>query len=220
MSELYVAPYTRSEEFANALTHGVGFLVAVAALIHIISFEPLYLSVWQKTGVIVYGVSLILMFLASTLYHAVSLPEAKQVLKRCDHCAIYLLIAGSFTPLLTIPIESRSANILLIIVWSMALIGVVFKAFFASSYNWISVGTYLLMGWLGLPVVYDLYEALSTSGFTLLVTGGLAYSIGVFFYVNKSIPFNHAIWHCFVLLGATSHCWLIAFNVLQSSRIA
>ena len=113
----YIAPYSPREELANALTHGVGFLVAVAALVHMIDVAPLQLSVWQKTGVVVYGISLILMFLVSTLYHAVSHPGAKQVLKRCDHCAIYLLIAGSFTPIMTIPIESRSANVVLIIVW-------------------------------------------------------------------------------------------------------
>ena len=216
----YIAPYSPREEFANALTHGVGFLVAVAALVHMIDVAPLQLSVWQKTGVVVYGISLILMFLVSTLYHAVSRPGAKQVLKRCDHCAIYLLIAGSFTPLMTIPIESRSANVVLIIVWSMAVVGVVFKAFFAGRFKWISVGTYMFMGWLGIPVVYQLYQALPAAGFALLVAGGLAYSIGVVFYVNKNIPFNHAIWHCFVFVGAASHCWLIAGHVLQNGHIA
>ena len=216
----YIAPYSAREELANALTHGVGFLVAVAALVHMIDAAPLHLSGWQKTGVVVYGVSLILMFLASTLYHGVSHPVAKQVLKRCDHCAIYLLIAGSFTPLLTIPIESRSANVVLIVVWSMALVGVVFKAFFAGRFKWISVGTYLLMGWLGLPVVYQLYQALPTAGFALLVTGGLAYTVGVIFYVSKNIPFNHAIWHCFVFIGAASHCWLIAGHVLNGSQVS
>jgi len=215
----YIAPYTPREEFANALTHGVGFLVAVAALGHMINVAPLQLSAWQKTGVIVYGISLILMFLASTLYHAVSHPGAKQVLRRCDHCAIYLLIAGSFTSLLTIPIESRSANVVLGVVWSMAVVGVVFKAFFAGRYKWISVGTYLLMGWLVLPVIYQLYQALPTAGFSLLLAGGLAYSVGVIFYVSKKIPFNHAIWHCFVFIGAASHCWLIAGHVLKGSQI-
>lgn len=216
----YTAPYSPREELANALTHGVGFLVAVEALVHMIDVAPLQLSAWQKTGVVVYGISLVLMFLVSTLYHAVSHPGAKQVLKRCDHCAIYLLIAGSFTPLMTIPIESRSANVVLIVVWTMAVIGVVFKAFFAGRFKWISVGTYMFMGWLGLPVVYQLYQALPAAGFALLVAGGLAYSIGVIFYVNKNILFNHAIWHCFVFVGAASHCWLIVGYVLQNSQIA
>jgi len=216
----YIAPYTPREEFANALTHCVGCLVAVAALVHMINVAPLQLSAWQKTGVVVYGISLILMFLASTLYHAVSHPGAKQVLRRLDHCAIYLLIAGSFTPLLTIPIESRSANVVLIVVWSMAVVGVVFKAFFAGRYKWVSVGSCLLMGWLSVLVIYQLYQALTAAGFALLVAGGLAYSVGVIFYVSKKIPFNHAIWHCFVFIGAASHCWLIAGHVLNGSQIS
>lgn len=215
-----IAPYSPREEFANALTHGLGFLVAIAALAYMISVMPLELSVSQKTGVVVYGISLILMFLTSTLYHAVSHAGAKQVLKRFDHCAIYLLIAGSFTPLLTITLDSLSANVVLIVVWSMAVIGVVFKVFFTGRFKWISIGTYLLMGWLSVVVVYQLYEALATAGFVLLVAGGFAYTVGVIFYVNKNIPFNHAIWHCFVFIGAISHCWLIAGHVLNGNQIS
>ncbi|MDG2046256.1 MAG: hemolysin III family protein [Halioglobus sp.] len=216
----YIAPYSSQEEFLNALTHGVGVCVAVAALVYMINVTPADLSGWQKAGVVVYGISLVLMFLTSTLYHAVAHPRAKQVLKRFDHCAIYLLIAGSFTPLLTIAVQSPSANVVLIIVWLMAAVGVVFKAFFAGRFEWISIGTYLLMGWLSVTLVYELYLALPTPGFVLLVAGGLAYTVGVIFYMSKRIPFNHAIWHCFVLIGAASHCWLIAVHVLHSRQIA
>ena len=215
----YVAPYSPREELANAVIHGVGVLVAVAALVYMMNVAPAELSTWQKVGVVVYGISLILMFLTSTLYHAVSRPQAKQVLKRFDHCAIYLLIAGSFTPLLTIAVQSPLANVVLIVVWLMAAVGVVFKAFFAGRFEWISIGTYLLMGWLSVTLVYELYLALPAPGFVLLVAGGLAYTVGVIFYVNKKIPFNHAIWHGFVFIGATSHCWLIAVHVLHSHQI-
>ncbi|MFK7974571.1 MAG: hemolysin III family protein, partial [Halioglobus sp.] len=204
------APYSPREEFANALIHGIGVMVAIAALVYMLSVAPAHLSAWQRTSVVVYGISLILMFLTSTLYHAASHAGAKQVLKRLDHCAIFLLIAGSLTPLLTITIPSFSANVVLTVVWSMAVMGVVFKAFFAGRYKWISVGTYLLMGWSALFVILPLYRTLETAGFVLLVAGGLAYTFGVIFYVNKKIPFNHAIWHCFVFLGAFCHCWLIA----------
>ena len=216
----YVAPYSPREELANAVIHGVGVLVAVAALVYMMNVAPAELSTWQKFGVVVYGISLILMFLTSTLYHAVSRPQAKQVLKRFDHCAIYLLIAGSATPLLTIAIQSSSAIAVLIVVWSMAVIGVFFKAFFAGKFKWVSVASYLLMGWLLVLVVQQLYQALPIAGFSLLVVGGLAYTVGVIFYVNKKIPFNHAIWHGFVFIGATSHCWLIAVHVLHSHQIA
>jgi hemolysin III len=216
----YVAPYSPREELANAVIHGVGVLVAVAALVYMMNVAPAELSTWQKVGVVVYGISLILMFLTSTLYHAVSRPQAKQVLQRFDHCAIYLLIAGSFTPLLTIAVQSPLANVVLIVVWLMAAVGVVFKAFFAGRFEWISICTYLLMGWLSVTLVYELYLALPKQGFVLLVAGGLAYTVGVIFYVNKKIPFNHAIWHGFVFIGATSHCWLIAVHVLHSHQIA
>jgi|TARA_B100000315_G_scaffold232148_1_gene244109 hemolysin III len=216
----YIAPYSPREELANALTHGIGFLFAVAALVYMINVAPLQLSAWQKAGVVVYAVSLILMFLVSTLYHAVSHPKAKTVLKRLDHCAIYLLIAGSFTPLLTIPIETPSAKAVLIVIWSMALVGVGFKAFFAGRFKWISTATYLLMGWLSVVVIYPLYQALATPGFLLLVVGGVAYTVGVIFYVNQKIPFNHAIWHCFVVMGAVSHCWLVVKYVLNGSLIS
>ncbi len=213
----YSAPYTPREEFANAMTHGIGCLVAVVALYYMISIMPLHLTGWQKAGIVIYGISLVLMFLSSTLYHAISQPNVKHILKRFDHCAIYLLIAGSFTPLLTITIDSLSSKVVLSAVWAMAIIGLVFKAFFAGRYKWISVGSYLLMGWLSVVVIYQLYQALPLAGFALLVFGGLAYSVGVMFYLNKNIPFNHAIWHCFVFAGAMSHCGLIALYVLTGN---
>lgn len=218
-SESYIAPYSPREELANAITHGVGFFVAFAALIYMINVTPLEYSVRQKTGIVVYGISLMLMFLLSTLYHAVSHPKAKRVLKHFDHCAIYLLIAGTYTPMLTIALQSTLSEVVLIIVWVMALLGVIFKAFFAGRFKRFSVATYLLMGWLSVVVIYQLYQVLEIAGLLLLLAGGGAYSLGVIFYVNKRIPFNHAIWHCFVIVGALCHCWLIAGYVLPNSYI-
>ncbi len=212
------AAYSSREEFANALTHGAGFLIAVAALVHMIDIAPVALSGWQKTGVIVYGLSLMLMFLASTLYHAISQPEAKLILKRVDHCAIFLLIAGSYTPILSIAVQSELSNMVLITVWSMAGMGTVFKLFFAGRFQFVSISVYLIMGWLSLIVVYQVYQALEPAGFALLLGGGIAYTVGVVFYAVKSIPFNHAIWHGFVLIGALSHCWLIAEYVVNSGH--
>ncbi len=216
----YLAPYSPREELANALTHGFGFLIAIAALVYMLSVTPLEHSARQKVGVVVYGVSLILMFLSSTLYHAVSHSKAKQILKRFDHCAIYLLIAGTYTPMLTITIQNTLSNVVLIVVWVMAVLGVVFKAFFTGRFERFSVVAYLVMGWLGVLVMNQLYLVLTTAGFILLLAGGAAYSVGVIFYVNKRIPFNHAIWHCFVFIGAMSHCWLIVGHVLNSSHIS
>tara|TARA_B110001450_G_scaffold253003_1_gene275706 strand:+ start:2746 stop:3423 length:678 start_codon:yes stop_codon:yes gene_type:complete len=215
--ENFIAPaYSAAEEFANTLTHGVGLLISVAALIYMISIMPTEYSVLQKTGALAYGVSLILMFLTSTLYHATTQPNAKDILKRLDHSAIYLLIAGTYTPILTIALNSVSATILLIILWSAAIAGIVFKAFFAGRFEWFSVSTYFAMGWSAVFVIYEIFLVISPPGFILLMVGGSAYSIGVIFYVSKSIAFNHAIWHCFVLIGALSHCWFVLEYVLIS----
>lgn len=208
------APYSPAEEAANALTHGAGLLLGVSALTHILHVLPLQLTARQTAGVLTYSISLVLMFLASTLYHAVSQIRVKQILKRCDHCAIYLLIAGTATPLLTIAVQNSAASILLIVIWSMAAVGVGFKLFFAGRFRVLSTATYVLMGALLLVVSYPLYLALSPSGFALLLAGGVAYTVGAGFYLVQKIPFNHAIWHCFVLVGAFSHCWLIVRFVL------
>ncbi|MGB0908087.1 MAG: PAQR family membrane homeostasis protein TrhA [Maricaulaceae bacterium] len=202
--------YSPREEFANALTHGVGFLVSASALVYMMRVMPPSYSAVQTVGVIVYGVSLMLMFLSSTLYHAINHPNAKPALKRFDHCAIYLLIAGTYTPIFTIAVQSNLSIVILIIVWGMAVIGVVFKAFFAGRFERLSVGVYLAMGWIGAVMLYKVYQDMETAAFALLLGGGLLYSAGVIFYVNKRIPFNHAIWHCFVAGGALCHCLLIA----------
>ena len=211
--------YSAAEELANALSHGLGLLISVAALIYMITILPADYSVLQKTGTVVYGISLILMFLTSTLYHSATEPTTKQILKRIDHSAIYLLIAGTYTPLLTISLNTVAATALLTVIWCAALTGIAFKAFFAGRFKWLSVCTYVAMGWSSIFVIYELFLVIEPSGIVLLLGGGAAYTIGVIFYVTKAIPFNHAIWHCFVLIGALSHCWLILNYVLNGSQI-
>ena len=211
--------YSAAEELANALSHGLGLLISVAALIYMITILPADFSMLQKTGTVVYGISLILMFLTSTLYHSATEPTTKQILKRIDHSAIYLLIAGTYTPLLTISLNTVAATALLTVIWCAALAGVAFKAFFAGRFKWFSVCTYVAMGWSSIFVIYELFLVIEPSGIVLLLGGGAAYTIGVIFYVTKAIPFNHAIWHCFVLVGALSHCWLILNYVLNGSQI-
>ena len=135
-----------------------------------------------------------------------------------NHLA-YPLIAGTYTPLLTISLNSVTATVLLIVIWSAAVAGVIFKAFFAGRFKWFSVSTYLAMGWSAVFVIYELFLVMAPPGFLLLLVGGAAYSIGVIFYVTKAIAFNHAIWHCFVLIGALSHCWLILEYVVNGSQM-
>ena len=215
VSNISSPAYSVAEEFASALTHGVGFVISAAALIYMIIMMPVDYSSLQKAGAVTYSISLMLMFLTSTLYHAVKQPEAKDVLKRLDHSAIYVLIAGTYTPILTISLNSMTATALLIVVWSAALAGVVFKTFFAGRFKWFSISTYLAMGWASVFVIHDLFLVMAPTGFVLLLVGGAAYSIGVIFYVTKAVAFNPAIWHCFVVIGALSHLWLVLRYVMQ-----
>jgi hemolysin III len=177
-----IAPYSPREEFANALTHGVGFLVAVAALIYMIDVTPVEHSVRQKAGVVVYGVSLILMFLTSTLYHAVSHPGAKQVLKRFDHCAIYLLIAGSYTPFLLVAMRTDTGWWLFGTVWAIATAGIIKKHWFRHRFPKISLAIYLAMGWLIVVAAPQLADAIGPNGMKWLIGGGLFYSVGAIFF--------------------------------------
>ena len=206
--------YTFAEEVANVITHGLAFLASLLVFFYFIDIIPLEYSYGQKTAIIIYSLTLMLMFLSSTLYHAANNPSVKQFLKRLDHCSIYLLIAGTYTPLLTIFIPGTMSIIILVAVWLMAVIGIFFKIFFIGRFKKISITTYLLMGWLGVLLINKINKVLDPAGLYLILAGGIAYSVGVVFYINKRIPFNHAIWHCFVIMGAFIHCWFIAENVL------
>jgi hemolysin III len=209
--------YSFAEEVANVITHGLAFLASLLMFFYFIDIIPLEYSYGQKTAIIIYSLTLMLMFLSSTLYHAANNPLAKQFLKRLDHCSIYLLIAGTYTPLLTIFIPGTMSIIILAAVWLMAVIGIFFKIFFIGRFKKISITTYLLMGWLGVLLINKINKVLDPAGIYLILAGGIAYSVGVVFYINKRIPFNHAIWHCFVIMGALSHCWFIAKYVLQGT---
>ncbi|MEI7188308.1 PAQR family membrane homeostasis protein TrhA [Dickeya dianthicola] len=199
--------YTLAEEVANSISHGIGFVFGVVGLVLLLvqavdnGATPLAITSYS-----LYGGSLILLFLASTLYHAIPHHQrAKRWLKKCDHCAIYLLIAGTYTPFLLVGLNSPLARGLMITIWSLALLGVIFKLAFAHRFEALSLMTYLVMGWLSLIVVYQLAVKLSAGGVTLLAIGGAVYTLGVVFYVCKRIPFNHAIWHGFVLGGSVCH---------------
>lgn len=152
---------------------------------------------------------MILLFLASTLYHAIPNRAAKRWLKVFDHCAIYLLIAGTYTPFLLIGLDSPLARGLMAVIWTLALLGILFKLAFAHRFKIVSLITYLTMGWLSLIVIYQLAMRLSGAGIALLALGGIVYTLGVIFYVCRRIPYNHAIWHAFVLGGSACHFFAI-----------
>ncbi|MDF7681405.1 hemolysin III family protein [Enterobacteriaceae bacterium ESL0689] len=198
--------YSLAEEIANSVTHGIGLLLSIVGLVLLLTQATNHhASVAAITSYALYGSSMIALFLASTLYHAIPSPKAKQWLKKCDHCAIYLLIAGTYTPFLLVGLNSTLARVLLIIIWSLALAGILFKLTIGHRFKTLSLATYLLMGWLSLIVIYQLTIKLASGGVILLAAGGVIYSLGVIFYVCKRIPYNHAIWHGFVLGGSICH---------------
>ncbi|WP_200286810.1 PAQR family membrane homeostasis protein TrhA [Pantoea ananatis] len=207
--------YPMAEEIANSISHGLGCLFGIVGLMLLLDKASVMNA--GLTAIVsssLYGGSMILLFLASTLYHAVSHPRAKRVLKKVDHCAIYLLIAGTYTPFLMVGLQSPLAYGLMAVIWGLALLGIIFKLTIAERFKALSLVTYLCMGWLSLIVVYQLAMKLSAGGIWLLASGGIIYSLGVIFYVARRVPFNHAIWHAFVLGGCVCHFCAIYFYVM------
>jgi len=214
-----ISAYSLKEEIANAVSHGIGALLSIIALILLLvyvnenaSLSPLLTASEYKTRIIsftVYGSSLIVLFLASTLYHAVINEQLKTLFKLLDHCAIYLLIAGTYTPLLLITLQGILGYSLLVLIWFIAIAGIIFKVKLGHKYKKTSLATYLGMGFISFSIIGKLYQALPAEAMILFALGGLIYCLGVIFYVQKKIPFNHAIWHLFVLGGAASHFFMI-----------
>lgn len=208
------APYSVKEELANTITHAIGMLLGIVGLVLLLNKAVDHnADVLTITSMSIYGGSIILLFLASTLYHAIPYKRAKRALKTFDHCAIYLLIAGSYTPFLLVSLRTPLAFGLMIVIWGIALVGIIMKLAFVYRFKRLSLVTYLMMGWLSLVVIYQLALNLEWGGLTLLAVGGLIYSLGVIFYVAKRIPYNHAIWHGFVLAGCACHFFAIYYFV-------
>lgn len=206
--------YSVKEEIANSISHGLGVIAGIVALVLMLLKGQELLTPIQLTGVTIYGASIIVLFLCSTLYHSVSQPQWKHKLKIADHCAIYCLIAGTYTPLMLISLQGTQSTVILSAIWALAIGGILFKTLFIHKFKKLSLVLYLAMGWLCVTVIEDLIAAMSELGFTLLILGGLFYTLGVVFYVGKRIPYNHAIWHLFVLAGAMSHFLCIYLTVI------
>ncbi len=194
----------------NVASHCVGFLLALVGYILLLTKAD---SAKLVVIASVYGLSLALMFLSSSIYHFISNTNIKKVFRKIDHIAIYLLIAGSYTPFLIVAVDSQLANIGMVIIWLIAILGIVFKLTLGHKYPKLSISTYALMGWLALFMIYPIYNALSGAGFTLLIIGGLCYSAGIPLYLLKSRDFSHALWHMFVVAGAVCHYFAIYLHV-------
>jgi hemolysin III len=209
--ELVSNKYSASEENLSALSHAIGFIFAIAGIFALLSKTN---NATEMLVVSVYGISLALMFLSSTLYHFSKTIHIKTLLRKLDHIAIYLLIAGTYTPFLVLGVASDLAFIGLGVVWFIAFSGIFFKLYFGHKYPKLSISTYALMGWLALLLIYPIYTSLSSTGFALLIIGGLCYSGGIPLYLLKSRHYSHALWHVCVVAGAACHFAAIYSHIL------
>lgn len=208
------AQYTLAEEIAHAISHGAGLVLSVAGLSWM-----LYLSIgaadpWRIVASCVYGASLITLFLASTLYHAWPASPRKHMFKLIDHCAIYLLIAGTYTPFVLVAMRTGTGWWLFGAIWALATAGIVTKLWLKHRYPKLSLVSYLVMGWLIVIAAPQVAAAIGAGGMTWVVAGGLSYTIGAVFYMAHRLPFNHAIWHLFVLAGGVCHFLAVVWYVL------
>lgn len=204
---------TQREEFWNTITHGVGAILGIIALVLFVLKDTDKTS-YSLFSVIVYGISIIVLFSASTIYHYVKDEKYKHTFRIVDHISIYLLIAGTYTPVLLINLEQSLGWTLFAVVWGIAAFGVVLKIFFTGRFNVFSTLLYLVMGWL---IVFDFSELKNTmppEGITLLMLGGASYTIGIIFYTLEKKLFYHVIWHLFVLAGAIFHFLMVYFYVV------
>lgn len=204
--ELTEHTYSIGEEIANALSHAIGALLSVAAMTMMImsSLEPF--DGWKLASSIVYGLSLVMLFTTSTLYHSFQPENLKKTFQTLDHCAIYFLIAGTYTPFVLVSLNGVWGWTLFGIIWSLAVFGITFKVKFKQGFPKASLITYILMGWVIVIAGAEMLEKVPAGALWLLLAGGLSYTLGTIFYAaDRKIPYNHAIWHLFVLGGAVCH---------------
>ena len=214
-------PYsTRREEYANIATHGVGVVLSLIALCMMVVYAAREHDAKLIAAVSIFGGSLLLLYLMSTLYHLFENPSVKHVFRILDHSSIYLLIAGSYTPFTLVYFEDGLSKAILILTWSLAVCGIVFKVFFVKRFNLISTGIYVGMGWLVIFAIKPLVEAAPTGAIVWLTTGGLLYTLGVIFYLWQRLPYNHAIWHLFVMGGSFSHFCAVYWYVLPVTAVS
>lgn len=194
--------YSLGEEIANAITHGIGALLSVPALIILVIQAALKGTTLHIVSFSIFGVSMFLLYLFSTLTHSITNERAKKVMEFFDHSAIYVLIAGTYTPFIAIALDGRIKYGLLGLVWGLAVAGIIFKIFFLDKFHFVSTILYLVMGWLIVFFIKPVYALLEGPGFVLLVAGGIFYSLGCVFYLWRLFPYHHMVWHLFVLAGS------------------
>lgn len=206
--------YTFGDELASSIVHGIGIVLSIAGLAALVALSARHGEVRDVVASAVFGTTLVLLYTASTLYHAVPVPRAKPVLRTLDHIAIYLLIAGTYTPFTLIALPGRWGWSLFAAVWTLAALGSVLEFGALKRFRKLSVLLYIGMGWIGMIAFKPLMAHLQTGGMVLLIAGGLAYTLGVPFYLWRRLPYHHSVWHCFVLAGSVLHYLAVLFYVI------
>lgn len=214
MSDNRWGEYSLGEEIANGVTHGVGAALSIAGLVILVTLASFYGDTRRIVCFSIYGASLVLLFLSSTFYHSFRSPKLKRVFKQIDHSAIYLLIAGSYTPFTLVSIRGGWGWTLFGLIWGFTIAGVTLKFFYLYRFRVLSVLFYLAMGWLAVIAIKPLLASVPLGGIKLIVAGGLCYTVGTVFYVWKRLPYGHAIWHLFVLGGSACHYFSVLLYVL------
>ena len=193
------------EEVANAITHGIGVGLAIAALVILVVFAARISDTWKVVSFSIYGATMIILFLSSTLYHSFPQPYLKRFFRILDHSSIFLLIAGTYTPVTIGSMRGGWGWALFGVIWGLTIVGIILKIFAMSKLKWLSIVVYLMMGWIILIAIKPLVAVVTSRFLIWILAGGLAYSLGIIFYVARKLPFHHAVWHLFVLAGSICH---------------
>lgn len=203
----------KNEELLNAISHGFGVILGIIGLIVLFLFDS-GKSPYSTLSILFYGVSVIVLYTASTIYHAVIDEKRKFFWRKLDHISIYLLIAGTYTPLALIALPQQSGWMIFWVVWGIAILGTILKIFFTGRFEALSLILYLVMGWLIVFNIDEVVENTTSLGLNLMMLGGAFYTLGIIFYAIKKIPYNHFIWHLFVLGGSISHFLFIFLDII------
>ncbi|KAB8127842.1 hemolysin III family protein [Gracilibacillus oryzae] len=206
--------FSKGEEIANSITHGIGMVLSIAGLVILIVFASLYGTAWHVISFTVFGATMVLLYTSSTMLHSLPKGRAKNVFEVLDHSSIYFFIAGTYTPFLFLVIQGWQGWTLFGVIWGLAIGGTVFKAFFVKKFLFFSTILYVLMGWLIVLAWQPLVENMHPNGIAWLVIGGLFYTVGAVFYVWRGFKYHHALWHTFVLAGSIAHFFCVLFYLL------
>jgi len=206
--------YTRGEEIANSITHGIGAGLSIAGLSVLVVLASMHGDVWRVVSFSIYGATLVILYLASTIYHGLPESKAKNIFQIIDHISIYLLIAGTYTPLMLVNLKGGWGWSIFGIIWGLAVLGITLKAIFLNRFEKLSVIIYVIMGWICIIALKEMLIKISLPGLIWLGAGGILYTSGIALYVWKTLPYNHAIWHLFVIAGSICHYFTILFHIL------